>query len=188
VGLNLNASLGETFLVEVHSKAPEGVVLHQDGDLLGALFAQHLDHVGAETLRGGVKDDGPQQKAVAGLPQFGVRGGGRREHQQLPVVAPGVLAHSIEDVGQRRAKDVLPVVLLDHLLELNQGLLRATLGVWRVEVDQILSAADFHSAGLIDLMDCKLYTLRGHEAQTAGRAGLGLDLTDLDDLLCSNSA
>lgn len=162
--LNLDPGLGETVFVDVHREPPEGVVLHQDGDLLRTLAAKHFNHVGAEALRGSVENDRAQQKAVTGLAQFGVRGGGRREHQQFAVVAAGVLTHPIEDVRERRPENVLSVVLLEHLFELNQALLGTALGVWRVEVNRVLLAADFHAAGLVDLMNCKLCTLCGHEA------------------------
>ena len=130
--LNFDPCLGEAVLVDVHREPSEGVVLHQDGDLLRALAAKHFDHVGAEALRGSVENDRAQQKAVTGLAQLGVRSGGRREHQQFAIVAASVLTHPIEDVRERRPKDVLPVVLLEHLLKLNQALLRTALCVGRV--------------------------------------------------------
>ena len=109
---------------------------------------------------------------------------GRAAHQQeLTVVLPRVALDTLEDIGQKRSEYILDLVLFEHLLELDQRLLRVAL---RVRIDQLKLvglACHLEAARLVDLIHRHAHTLGRHPTVGAERPRLRLELANLDDIL-----
>ena len=161
----------------------EGVVLHQHRDLLGAAALEVVHHQRAEAGRAGVPVPGAHQVVVVRLAEIEVDRGGATHHQEFAVVALRVGRDALEDVGQERPEHVFDVLLLEHLLELDQRLLRIAVGVGSEELELVCLAGDLEAAGLVDLVDRHAHALRRHPAVGIERAGLCLDFSELDHLL-----
>ena len=100
----------------------------------------------------------------------------------------GVTFDTLEDIGEKWPEHVLDLVLLQHLLELDQRLLGIAL---RVRIDQLQFiglAGHLKAARLVDLVHCHAHPLGRHPAVGIERTRLRLDLADFHDVLgiCRN--
>ena len=178
-----DAGLLEQRRVDVARDVAEGVVLHQHGDLLGAALLEVLHHERAEAGRAGVPVPAAHQEVMAGLAEIEVDGGGAAHHQELAVGALRVRRDALVDVGQERPEYVFNVLLLEQFLELDERLLRIALGIGIDQLELVFLAGDREAAAFVDLVDRHAHALRRHPAVGVERAGLRLDLAELDRLL-----
>src|SRR5690242_12952739 len=102
--------------------------------------------------------------------------GGATHKQELAIELIGKGLDALVDVGQEGSKDVLHVVLLQHLLERDQRLLGISLGVGIDELERVLLTSDLEAASLVDLVNGHTHPLGGHPAIRVERTGLRLYL------------
>src|SRR6185312_8696872 len=74
---------------------------------------------------------------------------------------------------------------LEHLLQLDQRLLRVPLRIRVDELELVRLARHLKAASPIDLVDGHPHALRRHPAIGVERTRLRLELADLDDVLCA---
>ena len=104
--------------------------------------------------------------------------------QELAVELLGVGQDGHEHVGEKRAINETRLVLLEQPLQLDGRFLGIAAGVEGDEFDLVGLVADLETARLVDLVDGHRHALRPHPAVDRVGSGLGLDLPDLDDILC----